>query len=114
MRRSRRWRPRRRARAGRRRRRSACARSSARRSRRGSAIQTRTLAGPAAPGPPFDLDTELRPALARIGDKIARLAVELPAPLERDELERRARESLAPLALPDDALLALISTIAGL
>jgi cyclohexadienyl dehydratase len=52
-----------------------------------SEAQQRALAGPAAAGGP-DLDTALRPALARISERIARLLVQLPPTLEHRELER--------------------------
>ena len=42
------------------------------------AIQRRTLAEPRATGAVRDLATELRPALARIGERIARLIAALP------------------------------------
>jgi cyclohexadienyl dehydratase len=73
----------------------------------GKEIQRRTLAGPPAPGPPFDLDKELRPALARSSEKIAALVSELPPGLPPSELAARLREALAPLALSEPALLNL-------
>ena len=47
-----------------------------------SEIQEQTLAGPPAETPPADLDGVLRPSLARISERIARLLVRLPAPLD--------------------------------
>ena len=41
-------------------------------------IQERTLADPPAPAPPADLEHSLRPALARISERIAWLLVQLP------------------------------------
>jgi cyclohexadienyl dehydratase len=67
----------------------------------GKGLQTRTLAGPPASGPAFDLDAELRPALARVGARIAALLVELPPETPPDEVRRAASESLALLGLPD-------------
>jgi len=73
----------------------------------GKEIQTRTLAGPPAPGPPFDLDRELRPALARTSEKIAALVSELPPGLPRSELEAEVREALGSLGLSEKSLRAV-------
>jgi cyclohexadienyl dehydratase len=59
-------------------------------------IQAQTLAGPPAGATPPDLDAALRPALARISERIAWLAVRLPAPLDPAAVE----ETLAPIELP--------------
>jgi cyclohexadienyl dehydratase len=59
-------------------------------------VQEHTLAGEPAPGAPPDLDGALRPALARIGERIAELALRLPANLD----EEAARAALAPLRTP--------------
>jgi cyclohexadienyl dehydratase len=59
-------------------------------------VQEHTLAGEPAPGAPPDLDGALRPALARIGERIAELALRLPANLD----ERTASKALAPLQIP--------------
>jgi cyclohexadienyl dehydratase len=67
----------------------------------GKALQTRTLAGPPASGPAFDLDAELRPALARAGARIAALLVELPSDTPPEEIRRAASDSLALPGLPD-------------
>ena len=66
-----------------------------------SAIQEQTLAGPAASGAPPDLDAALRPALARISERVAWLLVRLPVPLD----EAQVKETLARIEQPgfDDA-----------
>jgi cyclohexadienyl dehydratase len=51
-------------------------------------IQERTLAGPPSAVPTADLDAALRPALARISERIAWLLVQLPPALEPTALER--------------------------
>ncbi len=70
-----------------------------------SAIQEQTLAdtpglGPPADapglGPPADLDGVLRPALARVSERIAWLLVRLPAPLDEGEV----KEALARIEQP--------------
>ena len=59
-------------------------------------VQEHTLAGEPASGAPPDLDAALRPALARIGERIAALALRLPADLDVES----ASEALAPIATP--------------
>jgi len=59
-------------------------------------VQEHTLAGERAVGAPPDLDAALRPALARISERIAFLALRLPAGLSLAE----ARAALAPLDVP--------------
>ena len=56
-------------------------------------VQERTLAGPASEAAPTALDPVLRPALARISERIAWLLVRLPEPLAAAALE----DALAPL-----------------
>jgi cyclohexadienyl dehydratase len=56
-------------------------------------IQERTLAGPPSAAPPADLDATIRPALARISERIAWLLVRLPERLDEAELA----EAFAPL-----------------
>lgn len=65
------------------------------------AIQRRVLAEPRPPnlGPPFSLDEDLRPALLRIGDRIARLLVQLPQGIDDDEIRERCQGALAGLGL---------------
>jgi cyclohexadienyl dehydratase len=70
----------------------------------GKELQRRTLAGPPAAAPPFDLDRELRPALARTTEKIAALAIELAASPAPPDLRIRLREELAPLSLSDGSI----------
>jgi len=80
----------------------------------GKALQTRALAGAPAPGPPFDLDGELRPALARVGARIAELLVELPPGTPPEELRRAALESLALPGLPEEDARRLADSLAAL
>jgi cyclohexadienyl dehydratase len=80
----------------------------------GKALQAAALAGPAAPGPPFDLDAELRPALARVGERIAALVIELPPAATPDEARRAALESVALPGLPEAALRRLADSLAAL
>jgi hypothetical protein len=63
------------------------------------ALQERTLAGPAAPGRRFDLRAELRPALLRLGDRIAWLLVRLDRPPARAALAEAVGRELAPFGL---------------
>ena len=77
----------------------------------GKALQTHTLEGPPAPGPPFDLEAELRPALARVGARIAELLVELPPGTPPEEIRRAAAESLALPGLPEDAVRRLADSL---
>jgi cyclohexadienyl dehydratase len=79
-------------------------------------IQRRVLALPRPAGSPVppDLDGALRPALLRIGDRIARLVVELPAGIGADEIRTLSARELGSLNLPEgrvddlaDALVAL-------
>jgi cyclohexadienyl dehydratase len=56
-------------------------------------IQEQTLAGPPSPSEPADLERSLRPALARISERIAWLLVRLPPALD----EADVKGALAPL-----------------
>ncbi len=59
------------------------------------AVQQAVLAAPPDPNvPSLDLETELRPALLRIGDRIAWLLVRLPGPLDPGDVDRRTSEAL--------------------
>jgi hypothetical protein len=58
-------------------------------------VQEHALVGPAAEPAP-DLDATLRPALARISERIGELALRLPAALDAGA----ARAALASLAVP--------------
>jgi len=81
------------------------------------AVQHRVLAGPAAAGggPPPDLESELRPALLRIGERLARLVVRLPQePRSRAAVSEAAREALATHELPPAQLHALTRALADL
>lgn len=59
----------------------------------GSAIQEAVLAGPARGAAP-DLDTLTRPALARIGSRIAAALVTLPVAIDEAEIRRALQEGL--------------------
>jgi len=77
-------------------------------------IQRRVLADDdlqAAATPP-DLDTELRPALIRIGARIARLVVALPA--ERNDSTPLVRDGLAARGLAAGEIEAIARTLDGL
>ena len=59
------------------------------------AVQQAVLAAPPDPNvPSLDLETELRPALLRIGDRIAWLLVRLPGPLDPGDVDRQTSEAL--------------------
>jgi cyclohexadienyl dehydratase len=61
----------------------------------GAALQERALARPdVAGGRAHDLDAELRPALARIGERIAECLARLPGPLDPGAVEREADDEL--------------------
>lgn len=74
-------------------------------------IQRAVLSGPAARTSAADLDTALRPALARIGERIARLLPLLPARIDRRALADRARERLRTPGLSDGARDALVEAV---
>jgi cyclohexadienyl dehydratase len=59
-------------------------------------VQEHTLAGEPAPSAASDLDAALRPALARIGERISALALRLPAGLDAET----SLEALAPIEIP--------------
>ena len=80
----------------------------------GKTLQADALEGPPAASPAFDLDAELRPALARVGGRIAALLVELPPGTPREEIRRAASESLALPNLPEDAVRRLADSLAAL
>ena len=73
-------------------------------------VQAHTLAGSPAAAPVPDLDGVLRPALARISERIAELAVRLPPDLELGD----ARAALAPIELPGLSLAARARIAAAL
>jgi cyclohexadienyl dehydratase len=59
-----------------------------------AAVQEAVLARPSADAPTFDLEDELRPALVRIGERIAEILARLPGPLDPQAVEREASEQL--------------------
>jgi hypothetical protein len=68
----------------------------------GSAIQEAVLAGPPRDAsPPPDLSAVTRPALARIGSRIAAALVMLPEGLDEDEIRRTLRAGLRAPGLGD-------------
>ncbi|HIF95609.1 MAG TPA: transporter substrate-binding domain-containing protein [Myxococcales bacterium] len=72
-------------------------------------IQRSVLAQPPplASGPPPALDSALRPALLRIGDRIARLIVLLPRDIPAREIEERSQLELGDLGLPEARVAAI-------
>jgi cyclohexadienyl dehydratase len=59
------------------------------------AVQQAVLSAPPDPSVTrLDLETELRPALLRIGDRIAWLLVRLPGPLDAGDVDRQTSEAL--------------------
>jgi cyclohexadienyl dehydratase len=77
-------------------------------------IQRAILKGPAGQAPTADLDTALRPALSRIGERIAFLLPRLPARIDRRALEERGRERLRTPGLSDGARDALVEAVLAL
>jgi len=77
-------------------------------------IQRATLAGPAGEAPTADLDRALRPALLRLGSRIAFLLQKLPAQIDRGDLEDFARQRLRTPGLSDGARDALVEAILAL
>jgi len=77
-------------------------------------IQRATLARPAAGAPPADLDTALRPALLRIGNRIAFLLQMLPEGIDRRDLENCASQRLRTPGLSEGARDALVEAILAL
>lgn len=77
------------------------------------AIQQATLAEEpsASAGPQPDLDTELRPALIRIGDRIARLVVALPPGLDPVTVREATQIALQARGLDTNTLDALAAAI---
>jgi len=76
------------------------------------AIQQAVLAEASAGGrEAFDLERELRPALLRIGERMAQLLVRAGTRSAPADLEDRARASLARHRLPDAALSAIVASI---
>lgn len=74
-------------------------------------IQRAALAAPAGEAQPADLDTALRPALVRIGNRIAFLLQRLPARIDRGNLESSAGRRLRTPGLSDSARDALVEAI---
>ena len=78
------------------------------------AIQRATPTTPEAfLGAVYDLHEHLRPALLRIGEKIARLLVALPPTLDCERVRREARSALRAPHLSDADVRALADAVAG-
>ena len=60
------------------------------------------------------VDEVLRPALLRIGEKIARLIVALPQGLDREAVQAAARDQLRTPRLTETSQRAIADSIAGL
>jgi cyclohexadienyl dehydratase len=58
-----------------------------------------------------DLQTELRPALLRIGERIAQLLIALPANLDRAQIIEAARREIRSARLSDASVLAIADAI---
>ena len=80
------------------------------------AIQRAALAEPApgGGGATPSLDNTLRPALLRIGERIARLIVRLPAEIPAQVIRPRSEREFSGLGLPQPRVTALARGIAGL
>jgi len=78
------------------------------------AIQERALGRPPGTGPRFDLATALRPALLRIGDRMAWALVRLERAPARAELAAAVAAELAPFALGPEHRKRLVDAILGL
>lgn len=77
-------------------------------------IQERALDGPPAPAPRFDLARELRPALLRIGDRMAFALVRLDAVPSSSAVRAALAEELAPLGIDAARGDALADALLGL
>jgi chorismate mutase len=79
----------------------------------GAAVQESTLASPANRAPrAFALETELRPALERIGERIAECLAHLPGPLDPGSVEREAVAELVAPGLEPERVEAIADVIA--
>ena len=75
-------------------------------------IQRQTLAKPRRDGVPVaDLQSELRPALIRIGDRIARLSVQMPPRVRTSALIRATRAALAERGLDREHLVGIATAL---
>ncbi len=78
-------------------------------------IQRRTLSQPARPEVGnADLGAELRPALIRIGDRIAMLTAQLPDGIDGKRVESATRSALASRDLDDAHLAAIAAALTAL
>ena len=70
------------------------------------------VAGAPPSEPPFDLDAELRPALARVSERLIDRWLELPPHPDAAEVRRETSETLAPAGLPPEIVDAIAAAIA--
>ena len=79
-------------------------------------LQAQTLRDPAfvVDEPLPDLETQLRPALLRIGERIAALLVSLPQDLEDDALRAAARDGLRTPSLSQDSVASIAEALVKL
>jgi cyclohexadienyl dehydratase len=75
-------------------------------------VQRRTVSD--ARPPPFDLETQLRPAIARITARMAFLLVRLPRNLERAAVFERTREALLDSGVSEEKTARLAAALAAL
>jgi cyclohexadienyl dehydratase len=78
----------------------------------GKVLQQQALAGAPTSEPPFDLDTELRPALARVSERLVDRWLELPPNPDAAEVRRVTAETLASAELPPAIVDAIAAAIA--
>jgi cyclohexadienyl dehydratase len=79
------------------------------------AVQQAVLSTPPDPNAPtLDLETDLRPALLRIGDRIAWLLVRLPGPLDPSDVDRQTAEALDAHGLDSRHVAAIADAISQL
>ena len=78
------------------------------------AIEQATLERPAGAAPVADLEREIRPALVRLGERIADLVVRLPTPLAPAEARAAATAALRTPDLPAAARDRIADAIAAL
>ncbi len=80
------------------------------------AIQESVLAAPPEPSPRFtpDLDRELRPAISRLGDRIARALVRLPPDLSADTIRVETERALRTPGLANDPKRRIASALGSL
>jgi cyclohexadienyl dehydratase len=78
----------------------------------GKALQREALERSPSSEPPFDLDAELRPALARVSERLIDRWLELPPHPDAAEVRRKAAETLGFANLPPAIVDSIASAIA--